>query len=221
MDELRILIADDHPLIRRGVRDLLASRSGWQIVAEASDGAEAVQKAISLRPDVAILDFSMPEMNGSQAAAAIARSAPATGVVLLTMHDCDQVTHEVLRSGAQGLVLKSDADRTLLGAVEAVAEKRSFFTERASKLMLGGYLTGKKAPGAERKSSEPRLTGREEEIMRLLADGMTNKETATQLRISIRTVESHRNNISRKLGFASIADLIRYAIRNGIVAASG
>jgi DNA-binding NarL/FixJ family response regulator len=217
---LRILIADDHSLIRRGVRDLLSERLGWRVVGEASNGAEAVQKTLSLRPDVAILDFSMPELNGSQAAAEIARCAPETGVVLLTMHDCDQVTHEVLRSGARGLVLKCDAERTLLGAVEAVAEKRSFFTERASKLMLGGYLTGKKAPRPERKDSEPRLTEREEEIMRMLADGMTNKETATELRISIRTVESHRNNISRKLGFATIADLVRYAIRNGIGAAS-
>jgi DNA-binding NarL/FixJ family response regulator len=218
MDELRILIADDHALIRRGVRDLLASRSRWRIVAEASDGAEAVRKAIELRPDVAILDFSMPELNGSEAAAAIARSAPETAVVVLTMHDCDQIAHQVLRSGARGLVLKSDADRSLLGAVEAVANRRHVFTERAAKLALGGYNAGRKNPRGA--GSEPRLTEREGEIMRLLAEGMTSKQAARQLQISIRTVESHRNNISRKLGFACIADLVRYAIRNGIVAAS-
>jgi len=220
MDELRILIADDHALIRRGVRDLLATRRGWRIVAEASDGAEAVRKAIELKPDVAILDFSMPELNGSQAAAAIARSAPETAVVVLTMHDCDHVAHQVLRSGARGLVLKSDADRTLLGAVEAVAKRRHVFTERAAKLALGGYLSGKRNPRPAEKGSEPRLTEREGEIMRLLAEGMTSKQAAMQLHISIRTVESHRNNMSRKLGFASIADLVRYAIRNGIAAAS-
>ena len=220
MDELRILIADDHALIRRGVRDLLATRRHWRIVAEVSDGAEAVRKAIELKPDVAILDFSMPELNGSRAAAAIARNAPGTAVVVLTMHDCDHVTHQVLRSGARGLVLKSDADRTLLCAVEAVANGRHVFTDRAAELALGGYLTGKASPRSANKGSETRLTEREGEIMRLLADGMTSKQAAMQLRISIRTVESHRNNISRKLGLASIADLVRYAIRNGIVAAS-
>jgi DNA-binding NarL/FixJ family response regulator len=165
---------------------------------------------------VAILDFSMPEMNGAEAAASIRRNAPATAVVVLTMHDCDEVIHEVLQSGARGLVLKSDADRTLLGAVEAVAENRRFYTERAEKLVMGAYLT-EKTPAARRRISEPGLTGREAEVMRLLADGMTNREAAQALRISIRTVESHRNNMSRKLGLGSIAELVRYAIRNGIV----
>jgi DNA-binding NarL/FixJ family response regulator len=219
MNELRILIADDHALIRRGVRDLLATRRGWSVVGDATNGLEAVQMAASLQPDVAILDFSMPELNGSQAAAAIVKNAPRTAVLLLTMHDCDEITHQILRSGARGLVLKSDADRTLLGAVEAVAQNRSFFTERASKIMLGGYLS-RKAPVPAGKVGQPRLTEREREIIRLLADGMTSKEAATHLHISIRTVESHRNNISRKLGFTSIADLVRYAIRNGIVTAS-
>ena len=217
MNELRILIADDHALIRRGVRDLLSTRRGWTVVGDASNGLEAVQMAASLRPDVAILDFSMPELNGSQAAAAIVKGAPGTAVLLLTMHDCDEITHQILSSGARGLVLKSDADRTLLGAVEAVAQNRSFFTERASKMILGGFLS-RKVLGSAGKSGQPRLTEREREIVRLLADGMTSNEVAAQLHISIRTVESHRNNISRKLGFSSIADLVRYAVRNGIVA---
>jgi DNA-binding NarL/FixJ family response regulator len=216
MDELRILIADDHDLIRRGVRDLLAARSGWQVVGEACNGAEAVQKAVSLRPDVAILDFSMPELNGPGAAAQIAEKVPETGVVVLTMHDSEQVMREVLQSGARGLVLKSDADRDLLEAVEAVARKRHFFTRRLSELVLGGYLAGSAA--SDKKSKVTPLTERECEVVRLLADGMSSKEAATRLQISIRTVESHRINISRKLGFNSIAKLVHYAVRHGIVA---
>jgi DNA-binding NarL/FixJ family response regulator len=217
MDKLRILIADDHDLIRRGVRDLLAVRSGWQVVGEACNGAEAVRKAVSLRPDVAILDFSMPELNGPGAAAQIAERVPETSVVVLTMHDSEQVMREVLQAGARGLVLKSDADRDLLEAVEAVARKRHFFTKRLSELVLGGYLAG--APTtAKTKSKVAQLTERECEVVRLLADGMSSKEAATQLQISIRTVESHRININRKLGFNSIANLVHYAIRHGIVA---
>jgi DNA-binding NarL/FixJ family response regulator len=217
MDKLRILIADDHDLIRRGVRDLLAVRSGWQVVGEACNGAEAVRKAVSLRPDVAILDFSMPELNGPGAAAQIAERVPETSVVVLTMHDSEQVMREVLQAGARGLVLKSDADRDLLEAVEAVARKRHFFTKRLSELVLGGYLAG--APTtAKTKSKVAQLTERECEVVRLLADGMSSKEAATELQISIRTVESHRININRKLGFNSIANLVHYAIRHGIVA---
>jgi DNA-binding NarL/FixJ family response regulator len=216
MDQLRVLIADDHDLIRRGVRDLLTARSGWEVVGEACNGADAVQKAVSLRPDVAILDFSMPELNGPAAAAQIAEKVPQTGVVVLTMHDSEQVMREVLQAGARGLVLKSDADRDLLEAVEAVAKKRHFFTTRLSDLVLGGYLAGTSTKHKE-KSKVARLTERECEVMRLLADGMSSKEAATRLQISIRTVESHRINISRKLGFNSIAKLVHYAIRHGIV----
>jgi len=219
MDQLRVLIADDHDLIRRGVRDLLTARSGWEVVGEACNGADAVQKAVSLRPDVAILDFSMPELNGPAAAAQIAEKVPQTGVVVLTMHDSEQVMREVLQAGARGLVLKSDADRDLLEAVEAVAKKRHFFTTRLSDLVLGGYLAGTSTKHKE-ESKVARLTERECEVMRLLADGMSSKEAATRLQISIRTVESHRINISRKLGFNSIAKLVHYAIRHGIVAHS-
>ncbi len=217
MDELRVLIADDHDLIRRGVRDLLAARSGWQVVGEACNGADAVRKTVSLRPDVAILDFSMPELNGPGAAAQIAEKVPETGVVVLTMHDSELVMREVLQSGARGLVLKSDADRDLLEAVDAVARKRHFFTTRLSELVLGGYLAGPAAKDKV-KTKDAQLTERECEVVRLLADGMSSKEAATRLKISIRTVESHRINISRKLGFNSIAKLVHYAIRHGIVA---
>jgi DNA-binding NarL/FixJ family response regulator len=220
MPGLRILIADDHPLIRRGVRDLLSVRADWKVVGEACCGAEAVEQAVSLRPDVAVLDFSMPELNGSQAAALICRKLPDTAVVVLTMHDSDDIIHQVLRSGARGLVLKSEADRMLLGAVESVAERRNHFTDRASRMVLGSYLGRERFARAAEPAGNPRLTDREEEVMRLLARGMTNKDAANLLRISVRTVESHRINMSRKLGFTSIVDLVRYAIRNGIVAQS-
>src|SRR6266481_184323 len=163
MDELRVLIADDHDLIRRGVRDLLAARSGWQVVGEACNGADAVRMVVSLRPDVAILDFSMPELNGPGAAAQIAEKVPETGVVVLTMHDSEQVMREVLQSGARGLVLKSDADRDLLEAVEAVAKKRHFFTTRLSELVVGGYLAGPAAKD-KTKSKVAQLTERECEV---------------------------------------------------------
>jgi DNA-binding NarL/FixJ family response regulator len=217
MDELRILIADDHALIRRGVRDLLEARSGWRVVGEACTGTDAVRKAVEMRPDIAILDFSMPEMNGPQAAAQIAEKAPEVGVVVLTMHDSEQVMREVLQTGARALVLKSDADRDLLEAIEAVVRKRYFFTRRQSELVLGGYLTG--PTGKEKETNKAaQLTERECEVMRLLADGMSSKQAAKRLQISTRTVESHRINISRKLGFNSIAKLVHYAIRHGIVA---
>ena len=216
MDELRVLIADDHDLVRRGVRDLLATRNGWQVVGEACNGADAVRQAVALRPDIAILDFSMPELNGPGAAAQIAEKVPEAGVVVLTMHDSEQVMREVLQAGARGLVLKSDADRDLLEAVEAVSKKRHFFTARMSEMVLGGYLAG--TTTAKTKTKVAQLTERECEVIRLLVDGMSSKEAATRLQISIRTVESHRININRKLGFTSIANLVRYAIHHGIVA---
>jgi DNA-binding NarL/FixJ family response regulator len=218
MNKLRVLIADDHDLIRRGVRALLATRTEWQVVGEACNGADAVEQAVSLRPDVAILDFSMPELNGPGATAQIAAKVPETSVVVLTMHESEQVMREVLQAGALGMVLKSDADRDLLEAVEAVAKKRHFFTQRLSELVLGGYLASAAAATVKEKSRVAQLTERECEVMRLLADGMSSKEAATRLQISIRTVESHRININRKLGFNSIANLVHYAIRHGIVA---
>jgi DNA-binding NarL/FixJ family response regulator len=216
--ELRILIADDHQLIRRGLRDLLTTQGGWQVVGEASNGLDAVEMAVKLRPDIAILDFSMPGLNGPEAAAFISSQVPDTGVIVLTMHDSESVIREVLRAGARGFVLKSDADRDLLLAVEAVAENRHFFAARVSQLITD-YLRGGKV-SAETSKKSALLTEREHEVMRLLADGMSSKEVATLLQISIRTVETHRLNISRKLGFNSVADLVRYAIRNGIAAHS-
>ena len=217
MGELRILIADDHELIRRGVRDLLAEREGWRVVAEAANGREAVERARELEPEIAVLDFSMPEMNGPEAAAAIAKVSPGTGVIVLTMHDSEEMIRTVLRSGARGFVLKSDADVDLVRAIEAVAEGRQFFTQRVADLILRGYLTGSGSSRSE--IAEEHLTARESEVLELLASGMTSREVASRLRISTRTAEAHRTHINRKLRFGSTADLVRYALRHGIVAA--
>jgi len=217
MPDLRILIADDHELIRRGVRNLISLRSGWQVVGEACNGADAVEQAETLRPDVAIIDFSMPKLDGPAAASQIAQVSPDTSVVVLTMHDSNHVIREVLRSGAKGFVLKTDADQDLIEAVEAVAQKRHFFTKRVADVVLEGYLTGRAAHAKEEKV---KLTIREREILSLLADGVASKQIALKLNISVRTVESHRIHINRKLGFGSIAELVRYAIRHGIVGAN-
>lgn len=217
MPDLRILIADDHELIRRGVRNLISLRGGWTVVGEACNGADAVEQAQSLKPDVAIIDFSMPELDGPAAAFQITQVSPATSVIVLTMHDSNHVIREVLRSGAKGFVLKTDADQDLIEAVEAVAQKRHFFTKRVADVVLEGYLTGR---NANDKAEKVKLTTREREILSLLADGVSSKQIALKLNISVRTVESHRIHINRKLGFGSIAELVRYAIRHGIVGAN-
>jgi len=217
-DKLRILIADDHELIRRGIRDLLSVKVDWQVIAEACDGPDAVRLASEFKPDLAILDFSMPDMNGPQVTRELARVSALTKVIILTMHDSEQVIRKVLESGASGFVLKTDADQVLRGAIEAVSQGRYFFTSRVAELLLKEYLDGKASP--PKKPVEPRITHREQEVMALLASGMTSREIAIHLGISTRTAESHRLNINRKLSFKSIADLVRYAIRYDIVTTS-
>lgn len=216
MNTLRLLIADDHMLIRRGVRDLLTTRPGVDIVGEACDGAEAVELARSLQPEIAILDYSMPQKTGPQAARLISKASPDTGVIILTMHESEMVLQDVLQSGARGLVLKSDADRVLLNAVETVAAGGTFFTQRAAEPALEAWPAGSRQP-VSRDPFEPSLTEREREVLHLLADGLSNKQVAERLHISVRTAESHRININRKLGFQSVAELVRYVMRASVL----
>jgi DNA-binding NarL/FixJ family response regulator len=218
MNELRILVADDHELIRRGIRELLAPKTEWKVVAEVSNGRDAVRMTEELKPDVVILDFSMPEMSGQHATLEIARLNLKTEVIVLTMHDSEEIIREVLMAGARGFVLKTDADRDLVDAVEAVAKHRQFFTTRVAEMVLSGYLSTRPSPQPTDEGG--RLTGREREIVQLLAEGRTSREIAGLLRISVRTTETHRININRKLSFNSVADLVRYAIRNGITNSS-
>ncbi|HEY6269511.1 MAG TPA: response regulator transcription factor [Candidatus Acidoferrum sp.] len=217
---LRILVADDHELVRHGIRGLLCARRGWRVIGEAVNGREAVEKAIKLKPDVAIVDISMPHLDGLQVTRQIRKATPNTKVVVLTMHESDQMVRLVLDAGALGYVLKSDLATNLVKAVKNVCAERLFLTPRVSDIVLKGFLkTGNQAN--VREHSPVRPSPREVEIIRLLAEGRANKEIAAELGITIRTVETHRPRIMHKLGLHSLAELIHYAIRHEIFSAPG
>ena len=215
---LRILIADDHEVARRGIRAVLESHSGWEVCAEAKDGRESVELAAATKPDLVLLDIGMPNLNGLEAARQILATAPDVAILILTMHDSDNVVREVLRAGARGYLLKSDAGRDLVAAVEALQSQRTFFTTRVSQMVLDGFLDREKTGHIlKRDDSTEVLTSREREVIQLLAEGKTSKEVAVALNLSVKTAETHRTNLMRKLGLHSVADLTRYAVRNGIV----
>ena len=217
MSKVRILIADDHEVVRKGLRSLLESEDGFEVVGEASHGREAVEKATSARPDVVVLDIGMPELNGLEATRRIVKASPRTEVLILTVYETEEVIREVLRAGARGYVLKSDAGRDLVNAVESLRVHKPYFTPRVSQMVLDGYL--KNASNDGHGGREPReiLTPREREIVQLLAEGKSNKEVAASLGISAKTTETHRANIMRKLNLHSVSDLVRYAVRNKMV----
>jgi DNA-binding NarL/FixJ family response regulator len=209
-----ILIADDHELVRQGVRHTLEAVEGWTVVAEAANGREAVELVLRLQPGIVVLDLSMPEMNGLEAIRRIVKISPQTLILVLSIHDSEVLIHEVLAAGAKGYLLKSDAARDLVAAVQALTEGRPYFTAKVSQALLDNFLGQSNAPN--RFEEGPRLTPRENEIVRLVADSKTNKEIAALLNISVRTVETHRSNIMEKLGIHSASDLILYAIRTGL-----
>src|SRR5713101_5329863 len=213
---LRILIADDHEVARRGIRSFLEAHPGWEICGEAKDGREAVECANEMKPDVVLLDIGMPGLNGLDAARQIHASLPETRILILTMHDTEQVVQEVLAVGARGFLLKSDAGRDLVTAVEAVQNHRTFFTSQVTQIMADGYLN----PDQTEKPSRGNLTPREREVLQLLAEGKTSKEVAVALNLSVKTAETHRTNLMRKLDLHSVADLTLYAVRNRIVQVS-
>jgi len=220
MKKLRILVADDHELVRHGIRGLLRARRGWRVIGEAANGREAVEKTNKLKPDVAILDVSMPDLDGLQATRQIRDASPNTEVVVLTMHDSDQMVRRVLDAGALGYVLKSDLAANLVKAVKNVSAGRLFLTPRVSDIVLKGFLkNGNQADPAEQTRARP--TPREVEIIRLLAEGKANKVIAADLGITIRTVETHRAKVMVKLGLHSLAALLHYAIRQKIVTLPG
>jgi DNA-binding NarL/FixJ family response regulator len=217
---LRILIADDHEVARRGIRALLESHPGWEVCGEAKDGRETVELASTTKPDVILLDIGMPNLNGLEAARQILAALPEVAILILTMQDSDHVVREVLRAGARGFLLKSDAGKDLVAAVEALQLQRTFFTTRVSRMVLEGFLDRDNRPDRGRGNqadSGDVLTGREREVIQLLAEGKTSKEVAVTLNLSVKTAETHRTNLMRKLGLHSVADLTRYAVRNGIV----
>jgi len=218
--KLRILVADDHELVRHGIRGVLRSRRGWTVVAEAVNGREATEKAGKLKPDVAIVDIGMPDIDGLQATRQIREATPNTQVVVLTMHESDQMVRRVLDAGALGYVLKSDLAAHLVKAVKDVSAGKLFLTPKVSDIVLKGFLKTRNQPDpGERLPARP--TAREVEIIRFLAEGRANKEIAAELGITIRTVETHRARIMHKLGLHSLAELIHYAIRHEIFSAPG
>jgi len=215
MPPLRILVADDHHVVRTGLRALLESKTGWQVCAEASNGREAVQKAGELQPDVAVLDIGMPLLNGVEATRQIRKVSPGTEILILTMHDSEHMIEGVLEAGARGYILKDDADRNLLAAVEALRRHKPYLSSRVS------AAVSKAVPltGAESERPSRRLTPREREIVQLLAEGKSNKEIAMYLNISVKTAETHRANIMLKMNFHSVTELVRYAVKNKIIQA--
>lgn len=218
MSLLRILIADDHDVARRGIRSLLEAHPGWEICGEAKDGREAVEFANRARPDLVLLDIGMPGLNGLDAARQIHAACPDIRILILTMHDTEQLVREVLAVGARGYLLKSDSGRDLVAAVEALQNHRTFFTTRVAQLVLDGYLHPSNGDGnGNGHSGRHLLTPREREVIQLLAEGKTTKEVAVTLDLSVKTAETHRTNLMRKLDLHSVADLTLYAVRNSIV----
>ena len=218
MDPLRVLVADDHEIVRKGLRFLLEAQPGWQVVDEALDGRDAVAKAKQYKPDVVVLDLSMPTLNGLEATRQILAHDPRIKVLILTMHDSDPIIKDVLDAGARGYLLKSDASRDLVSAVEAIRRNKTFFTAKVEKMVLEGYLH-KKPYLTDPDSPSIRLTPRQREIVQLLAEGKSSKEVAVSLGLSVKTAETHRANIMRRLECHSISELVRYAVRNEIIQA--
>jgi len=216
MTTLRILVADDHEIVRRGLCAIVASHAGWEVCGEAVDGREAVEKTKQLSPDVVILDIGMPSVNGLNATRQILRHNPEQRVLILTVTDAEQVIEEVLKAGARGFVLKTDAAHDLVTAVDALHQDRTFFNFRVGQMVLNGFLYGNgQAPN--NKTILPRLTAREREVVQLLAEGKTTKEVAVRFDLSVKTAETHRSNIMRKLGLHCLSELVLYAVRNRIV----
>jgi DNA-binding NarL/FixJ family response regulator len=212
MKPLSILIADDHEVVRRGIRALLEARPEWTICGEAATGREAAEKAEKLRPDLVLLDLAMPETDGLGAIHNILAARPGTRILVLTMNDSGEMASRVLAAGASGLVLKSDAARDLVRAVQSIEKDQPFLSPAVTKLIIG-HLAKTHAPGP----SPGNLTPREIEVLKLLALGRSNKEAAATLDISVKTVDAHRSNIMRKLNLRTFSDLIQFAIRHQII----
>lgn len=216
MKEVKILVADDHELVRRGVCALIESQPGWEVCAEASTGRDAVDKTKRLKPDVAILDLSMPDLNGLEATRQIVAAVPGTEVLVLTVHESEQAEREVLAAGARGYLRKSDDASDLVAAVDSLRRHRPFFTARITRMVVENYWRkDSPLPGAEWERGV--LSPREREVVQLLAEGNSNKEAAAKLGISQKTVECHRANIMRKLNVHSLSDLVHFAIRTRMV----
>jgi len=215
MAKLRILLGDDHALLRSGLRKILQERGDWEVVGEASDGREAVRLALELQPDMAILDIGMPLLNGIEATRQIVRRLPDSRILILSMHADEAYIVRALKAGASGYLLKDSADTELIGGVEAVASGKSYFSPAVSKVMLDDYVRHMAEKGiADRYDS---LSEREREIFQLVAEAHSNKEIATLLSVSPSTIETHRAHILQKLDVHNTAELVLYAVRRGVI----
>lgn len=216
---LRILLADDHEIVRRGLRAVLEAESDWEVMDEAGNGIEAVEMAKRYEPDVVLMDISMPELNGLEAARRIRRNQPGVEVLFLTMHQSEQMIREGIDAGGRGFLLKTDAGHELVPAVKSVSRHKAFFSPTL-RAMGFSVTEGLNAPkNSSRATQVGGLTSRERQVVQLLAEGKSTKEVAADLNITFKTAATHRTNILRKLDLHSLADLVRYAIRNGIVPA--
>ena len=215
MKKIRILLADDHQLMRSGLRLLIEQQADLTVVGEAADGREAVALAKSLRPDVAVMDISMPNLNGIEAAHQITQSHAEIAVIVLSMHPDESYVLRALKAGAKGYLLKDSAESDLITAVRAVARGKSFFSPAVSKVLLDDYIRKLKRSGAE--DAYDLLTPREREVLQLVAEGKSNKEVANLLNLSVYTVETHRSNIMQKLNLKGVPELTLYAVRKGII----
>jgi DNA-binding NarL/FixJ family response regulator len=212
---LRILIVDDHAVVRRGVRSLLESQEGWEVCGEATNGRDAVEQSGRLRPDVVVMDLSLPGLNGLDATRQILKEAPGTEVLVLTMHQSEELARDVLQAGARGYLLKSDADKNLIAAVDSLRRHKPFLSPTVTEFVLDDYI--RRGDAAQADFTSVAVTPREREIIQLVAEGQSNKQAASTLGVSVKTIEAHRANIMRKLHLRSVSDLVRYAIRNRIV----
>jgi DNA-binding NarL/FixJ family response regulator len=211
---IRILIADDHDIVRQGLRSLLESHKAWTICGEAATGAETIEKSKRLKPDVVILDVNMPKANGAEVTREIRQALPDTEVLVLTMDESPQVMHDLLLAGARGYVFKSDVGKDITKAVEMLSRHEHFFTSQVADVMYRTYIASGDNQRAQVRSP---LTTRQKEVVRLLAEGKSNKEAAAALNISVKTVETHRHQIMRRLHMNSFSELVRYAVREGLV----
>jgi DNA-binding NarL/FixJ family response regulator len=212
---LRIMVADDHDLVRHGLRSMLEAQPGWTVCGEATSGREAIDLVKKLRPEVVVIDIHMPDVDGLQATREILAANPQTEVLVLTVDETKEIVQAAREVGARGIVMKSDAALDLVAAVAALAQHEPFFTPKASQILLQTHVH----PLGVSKAAMGKLSERERDVVVLVAEGLGNKQVGTTLGISVKTVESHRRNIMHKLGLKSSADLVRYAVRDGLVQA--
>jgi DNA-binding NarL/FixJ family response regulator len=215
LKEIRILLADDHNVMRAGLKLLLESHPGFKVVSEASDGNQAVASAAALKPDVAVLDIAMPNLNGIEAAQRISGQFPQTSIIILSMHSDEGYVLRALKAGARGYLLKDSAESDLIQAITAVSDGKAFFSPEISKVLAEDYVREINMRGADDRYDL--LTSRERELLQLLVEGKSNKDIAAQLNLSLYTVETHRRNLQTKLNLHSFPELILYAVRKGII----